>query len=634
MIAQPPASLVADVSSSGLPQATLSDRRSTPTTWHQAKWQPTKRLFPHAAILLALGWWALPLTRSGAGVDAWSMAAALLACVPLLVVTRAWQIRWPYLAVALVPGMVALALNFTSRTGWTGLGDAAAWLYAGLLGLGVLAYAVTPRRRLLVVTIIGVAGLDQFGQGWLAWWGQGDIHAMISGTIGWHNQFGAFVAAPLILAWCLVIRGSGAARLAAALLVPWLGAGVLLSGSRATIGLVLLAAMTLMVLVIRSWGELARLTGCVLSAPAAVWLLSGSWFMPGSGGVAATALSRDQAAEGNFLVRFHYDWAGLILASKHPLTGSGFDSFGVSGAQYMPADTAASEFVHNGWVQALVDGGILWLLPVVLATAWPAIRAVRRLLAGRRNGANAIQIGVSLALLVLLGHALFDTDWRYPSLLALYAVLAALVPWRSRTALRQVRVATFLGSTVLAMAVVCALGASVVDTTQTNPEAVPPVWVKGIDDLTSVRDLATRLPTSAADQARLLASSGLPDATFSDLMARTAAAAEDNPTLAQIRALALARRGQTDAARQLSESSLPALPRPPVVVWRAEVLAETDGVAPARAWVQLQLDRLRALQGGVPLAELEEWLSRHPATVTDSDRNGRVSISDGGEVAS
>ncbi|MEO8330668.1 MAG: hypothetical protein ABI586_11725, partial [Candidatus Nanopelagicales bacterium] len=262
MTAQPPVSI----------DEPRTSRPALPHTTRDAR-DALKDALPHLAVVIALGWWALPLTRAGGGTDAWSIASALLACIPLLVVARAWELRWPYLLTALAPGVVALLLNAVSRTGWSGLGDAATWLYAGFIGIGVLAYAVTPGRRLLVVALIGVAGIDQFGQGWLAWWGQGDIHATISGTFGWHNPFGAFVAAGLILGWALVVRGTSvggegslgrSASLAAILLVPWLGAAVLLSGSRATLGLVLVAGGALAVCVVRTKGEALRLVGCVL----------------------------------------------------------------------------------------------------------------------------------------------------------------------------------------------------------------------------------------------------------------------------------------------------------------------------------------------------------------------------------
>ncbi|MEO8330298.1 MAG: hypothetical protein ABI586_09850, partial [Candidatus Nanopelagicales bacterium] len=383
------------------------------------------------------------------------------------------------------------------------------------------------------------------------------------------------------------------------------------------------------VCVVRTKGEALRLVGCVLSAPVAVWLLSTSWLMPHSTGVAATALSRDEAAGANFLIRFHYDWAGLLLATKHPVAGAGFDSFGPSGAQYMPADVAASEFVHNGWLQAFVDGGLLWLVPVLVATGWPAIRATRRVLTGRRLGANPVQVGVSLSLLVLLGHALFDTDWRYPSLLALFAILAALLPWRARRVRRAPR-AQVLTAVALVLGLLAGFGANAVGSSQNYPSATPPRWLQGVDQLTGFSDLARKLPTVPSDVAALRGAADLSSSEFDVLMDRTAAPAEDDPGLAQLRALALAQRGDLAAARSLSTQSLPLLPRPPVVLFRAEVLLATEGVGPARVWVQVQLDRMRALQGGVPLAELEEWLARHPSQVTDSDSGSSAGSSVGG----
>jgi len=581
--------------------------------------------------VVALGWWALPLTRSGAGVEPWVLVPAALACLPLLLLAGTPRLRPVFIVVALAPGVVALLLNPVSRTGWSGLDVAATWLYAGLLGLGVLAYARSPRRRLLVVSILGVAALDQFGQGWLAWWGGGDVSALMTGTVGWHNPFAAFVAAPLLVGWCLVMRGRGAVRLGAALLVPWLGAAVLLSGSRATIGLVLLGALTLVLFAVRSWGEVIRLGGAVSAAPAAVWLLSSSWLMPLGSAVTNTALGRDEAAGGNLVLRAHYDWAGLQLAGQHPLTGAGFDSYGPAGAQYMPADIAASSLVHNGWIQGLVDGGLLLALPLVLATGWPALRALRRVVTGRRAGANAIQLGVSLAALVLLGHALFDIDWQYPSLVALYAITAALLPWRSR---RSHDSPTASGATgvVLAVTVGTTVVVSLVSTAMEFPGAAPPAWVRPVEAAIGFRSVALGLPTAAKDGAQLLAAATFDQAEFGDLMARTAAPAADDPALAQTRALALVQRGQIEQGLALSTDVLPATPRPPVILLRADVLAAAGEADQATEWVVYHRDRIQSLQGNVPTTELDNWLASHATAGAHSGTDGRSDAAPRGEA--
>lgn len=585
--------------------------RSRPETGSRRVVGARGQTLTHGLVAVALGWWALALTRDAGGTDGWSLVIGIALCLPALAVTKVGHIRSRVLALALTPGLVALVLNLTSPTGWTGLDTAASALYAGLLALVVLGYARTPSRRLVVVAWLAVAALDQFGQGWLAWWGGGDTQALMLGSFGWHNPFAAFLAGPVVIGWCLLMRGSGAARLAAALTVPWLGAAIMLSGSRATLGLCVLAALGLAVFSVRGWDELAWLAGGVVSAPMAVWLLSAPWLMGAGSALPVAATNRVESGSGNFILRAYYDWAGLQLAARRPLTGAGYDSYGPAGSQYMPDHVAASDYVHNGWIQALVDGGIVLAIPVVIATAWPAIRALRRVLAGRRAGANAVQLGASTAVLVLLAHALFDIDWQYPSVVALFAITAALLPWRTQAMNNQRAgsgAAPIATSAFLVVTLLLAVTAGLMAAALRQPDAELPRWAAAVESAVPFHSWALNAPNAERDGQRLLQAATLDPATFDGLMASTSRAAMDDPALAQIRSLALALRGERSEALDLSDQALPERPRPTVVLLRAEVLEQVGDVAAARLWVELNLARLQELQGNVPTAELEEWL--------------------------
>ena len=268
--------------------------------------------------------------------------------------------------------------------------------------------------------------------------------------------------------------------------------------------------------------------------------------------------------------------------------------------------------VHNGWLQALVDGGLVLAVPVVLVTGWPALRALRRILAGRRAGANAVQLGASAAVLVLLAHALFDVDWQYPSLLALYRRA------RRAAALAELgaRGGTRLAVTLLRWSrqACCRRGrpGSPGGAERYGPGA-PAGAAAPVGDLRSTRSSpfqqwSQRAPVALQDGRRLLEPSPMDDQLFDQLMASTQRAAEDDPALAQVRALALARQGDLDDALALSDRVLTAEPRPPVILLRAEVLEAVGDGSAARLWVELNLARLQELQGNVPTADLEKWL--------------------------
>ena len=313
------------------------------------------------------------------------------------------------------------------------------------------------------------------------------------------------------------------------------------------------------------------------------------------------------------MLRGYYDLAGLQLASNNVLTGTGVDSFGDGGAQYMPADVAASDLVHNGWIQALVDGGVLLAVPVVVVTLIPALRALLRLLRGRRAGANAVQVGASAAVLVLLGHALFDFDWQYPSLLALYAILASLLPWRATVSGSPSTPSCVVRSGLVAVSAAVAVAACWAGTAIRYPNGEPPSWLAPAEHVVSLDAMRANLHTADGDQALLEQAATLDEASFRAVMDRTAALAGVNPELAQLRALAMGRRGSLDEMRVTSDGALPGDPRPPVILTRAEVLWLSGEHERAREWVSEQYRRITGLQGNVPVADLEEWLASHQA---------------------
>ena len=586
--------------------------------WHRA------HLVESAAAALALVAWGITLTHATGGQAPYTMTLAVLATLPLVVASDVAR-RVPPWAVtaALLPGTIAFGLNLVSATGWTGLGAAASWWCAGLLGLGLTAFARTARRRRLVAGAVVLVGAEQMFQAWFPWWGSGDPHALLVGTFFWHNPFAAFQAATSLVGLAVAMRGRGPVRSLALVLTPWLAAGVWLSGSRAGLALWLVAVVALAGFAARTWGQAAVVGGQAVASFAVAWVLASPLLMSGAGAAGVAAAGRTEGAEGNFLIRLDYWRAAASLATHHLLVGAGFGSFAGAGAPYMPVDKPASSLVHNGWLQVLVDGGLVWAVPVVAVTGWLAARAVRRLVTARHAGAEPAGVGAAVGVLLLLAHAMFDIDWSYPALLGLYAVLAALLPWRLRPVGDRERgragglalIACLVALTLLAA------GAALVDGAQRVAQRPDVAWQRIAADVLPARVLAAQLPYQPADVKLLQDAAGQSSNAVRRALARTAAAAAADPVLAQQRALALVRLGDVAGGLATSAAAYPDQPRPKTVIARAEVLVAAGDLRGAVRLVATALTAARA--GGSPSSpDLAEWLTQHPIPAEASTQGG------------
>jgi len=605
------------LAAAGAERAEPSDRTGAPSG--APRWRGYAET---AAALLALLTWGITLTHASGGRAPYTPALAVVATVPLLLLSRTVR-RTPPAAILLVlaPGTVALLLNPLSATGWMGLDDAASWWFAGLFGLGMASYARTARRRQLVAAVLLLVGAEQMFQAWFPWWGAGDSSGLMGGTFFWHNPFAAFQAGIAMVGTAVAMRGRGSLRTLAVLVTPWIAAGVWLSGSRAGLGLWLLGLGFVAAFAARGWRPVLVVVGQAAAAFGVAWLLASRWLM-GAGAAAhgVGAAGRTEAAEGNFLIRLDYWRAAVRLAGRHLLTGSGFDSFAGAGAPYMPVDKPASSLVHNGWLQVLVDGGLVWAVPVVAVTAWLAARAVRRLRSARHAGAEPVAFGAAAGLLVLLVHALFDIDWAYPALLGLYALLAALLPWRLRPVAPRRRVAGPLTAAVVAVAVLAAASA-LVSGDQQNLGAPQVGWQRVVTRILPVRSVADRLPTLAAAVAVLAAAPHEPAQAVRTALDRTRRAAAADPVLAQQRALGLVVLGDVDTGLAWSAQTYPEQPRTKTVIARAEVLVAAGQATRARALVVQALTVARRV-GSATAEDLAVWLTEHRQPAEASTQGG------------
>jgi hypothetical protein len=160
------------------------------------------------------------------------------------------------------------------------------------------------------------------------------------------------------------------------------------------------------------------------------WVLA--WLLPSANGAGEALASRDQSATGNAAARLDYFAAAWRIARAYPWTGSGADSFGSAGPALAGPFTAPTQWVHNGYLQAFVDAGLVFGLVVTGGVLLVLVLGLRRLVLDDRllrkgQRLAALPTGALLGVGVLAAHAAIDFDWAYPTLLALLAVLSAIV---------------------------------------------------------------------------------------------------------------------------------------------------------------------------------------------------------------
>ncbi|HEU0131439.1 MAG TPA: O-antigen ligase family protein [Mycobacteriales bacterium] len=398
------------------------------------------------AAALAVAWLGLvAVSVRGGGRDRNAVLLGLLTLVPALLVLRPDRHvpRRAWAAAAAVPAAAVLSCLLAPRA-WAGAGEVAVWAYAALAFGTVRAYATTARRRAAVGLAVAALGAHQVYAALTPWLGGGDPARPMIGTFYWHNQFAVWVAAAglaggaaALLARRWSATGGGAAFALCA-------AGVVLSTSRATLGLAALLWLALGAAAVRARGAraAARWAGSTVAAAALATLLASPLVFGDAGGGAFDATARrgaGQSVEGNAGYRLDYWRAALAVTAEHPLVGTGAGGYKTAALDHLPAGMQGSPFVHNGVLQGAAEGGLPLGLALAAAVALGALAALRRVPeALRRNDFGAL--GLAAAALVLLGHALLDFDTTYPALPVLAAVAAGGLGARTaaRTAARGV----------------------------------------------------------------------------------------------------------------------------------------------------------------------------------------------------
>lgn len=385
----------------------------------------------HLAVAAVLLWWAVPLTRATGGREPHVVSIGLFLVVAGLAVTRPWQRLRPLellAAAALV--VAALVVCLASPVGWAGANDLGSWSLATGVYLICRAYISSSQRALALVAFVALAGLLQFSDSWLAWWGGADPSRPMLGTFYWHNQYAAFLLVPALLGVALAVWPRRPVGVVGWVVAPLCSAGVLFSTSRATIGL--LVGGWVAILALAGWMPERRtavvrvLLLAVLTVGIAFALTGPPFFSHRAAPSSALAKrSESQSAGGDASYRTITWRQAAIVYRDHPVTGTGFHGFASAASAATPGQPH-SAFAHDAWLQAFSDGGTVLGLPFLLASLAAAVALIRRLVARVRRRTEPGLVVAGVAAMLLAAHSLVDFDTSYPALFAMLAVATAI----------------------------------------------------------------------------------------------------------------------------------------------------------------------------------------------------------------
>ncbi len=421
--------------------------------------------------VIAVTLWALGsflVSRADAGLAGYVVLWGILSALPLYVVGRGWRLPWwLHLGAAALPVSVFI-VAIATNDGWYGASRAARYGYGAVLLLAVVAWATTPRRRIVIASIASLVVLDQYTTAWFPWWGSGNPSHLMFGTFYWHNQFAAYCVAGAAFAVMLAILGRRVIALIGVVVLIFATTGALASGSR--MGLIFLGVVFLAAAVVsaitRGRRGLARWAALVLASAATSVFMSSRLFFARSSWPWETVAGR--SANGSFessgVSRLEFWRVGLLMGRDHPLTGGGLLNFGPLSACY--ARTSYSSNTHNEWVLAWAEGGAVALVPmlaVLVGVIWLLVRSLRPLPRASTLLADPGRWGGLLAVLLLLAHVGVDFDWSYPALVGMAGIAGgvALAPLLNQSWIaREARAGRWRAVAAVTL-LVCLLAASV-----------------------------------------------------------------------------------------------------------------------------------------------------------------------------
>jgi len=299
--------------------------------------------------------------------------------------------------------------------------------------IAVGAAVVRDQRVPGLILMLVVAGvLIEVAESWLAWWGGADASAPIIGTFFWYDPFAAFLIAGTVIGLSFWLLRSGPVALLGLLGCVLGTVGLVYSTSRAAGACFGIAAVIVVVAYVASSGVagLRRAAIALGVTVFSVWAIAGPPFFAHRSlpfaGTTSRGSSQSLSQNGGYRVDFWHEAIGVF--TRHPLTGGGFHSLAVASAGHVPRAWPLSPLAHNGYLQALSDGGLLLGIPFLTALAFLAWWVVGSLVrAARTRDVSTAGLVVPLTLGALLAHSAVDFDWSYAADFAVVAVLAGLM---------------------------------------------------------------------------------------------------------------------------------------------------------------------------------------------------------------
>jgi O-antigen ligase len=388
-----------------------------------------------ASALVAAGWWLAEVTRSWAGRDAPSVTVgAILVAVSVLLVRPDRALPWRVIAIAVAISTGAYIVPLTAPSGWDGAKVAA--IYVCGVWLAVVATATVVRRpdfRDWFATLIVASAAIEFMSGWLGWWGGENASRLMVGTFYWHNSFAAFLVPGGLIGLGSWIWRERMFALLGVISFVLATVGVVYSTSRASLACLAGGAGALAVMAVVDRRRLRAIRQLAIAAAVAigsVYFVAGPPFFPHRvspfAGEQARAAGQSLGQNGSYRLDFWHE--ALTVFKAHPLTGGGYKSLVAESNGRVPGSWPLSPFAHNGYLQALADGGLVLAVPFLLAVVVLAVLAARsaiRCVVRRDPDLSGFVVPVAFAAVLL--HSGVDFDWTYAANFAMAALLGGLV---------------------------------------------------------------------------------------------------------------------------------------------------------------------------------------------------------------
>jgi O-antigen ligase len=394
---------------------------------------------PTVAVLAAVAWWLVFAAHNwgGRGPHAVSIGAAFT----LVAVIAARPDRWlgtTPLALAAATSLGAFVVAATALSGWQGATVAATYACVAWLALAVAAEVRRrPQVAPLIAGLILFATLEEFAGGWTAWHGGRDPRVAMSGTFYWYNPFATFMIPGALIGAALWLGRRGPIAAIGLLSAVLAAIAVFYSTSRASLACLVLGLVVIGFLHMLLAGSIRMALRTVVGGAVVIGgvvLVAGPPFFPHRvspfAGEASRTAGQSLGQNGGYRLDFWRE--AIAVLTHHPLVGSGFRALASVANPLVPHAWPRSPLAHNGYLQALSDGGLVLGIPVCIAAAvllWHLLRQLRDAI--RRAEATPVSLAVPVALAALLAHSFVDFDWSYAALFALTAVLGGLVLGRA-----------------------------------------------------------------------------------------------------------------------------------------------------------------------------------------------------------